>query len=187
VPLDGSGRVLEVGCGWGSFLLYSAHKYPRVTFVGFSNSATQQAFIHSEAQRRGLGNLAVLRLDINDFCVSGLPAGQYLPVVVEGGKAAAGKKAVGPELAQVAFDRVFSCECLEHSKDYAKAFKAIAKVLKDGGKAFTQILCHREYTYFMNNDDWMGRNFFTGGTIPSTKLFMFFSDHLVVSDSWYLR
>jgi hypothetical protein len=32
-------------------------------------------------------------------------------------------------------------------------------------RVFVQILCHREYTYFMNNDDWMGRNFFTGGTM----------------------
>ena len=24
VPADGSGRVLEIGCGWGSFLLYAA-------------------------------------------------------------------------------------------------------------------------------------------------------------------
>ena len=39
----------------------------------------------------------------------------------------------------------------------------------------------------MNNDDWMGRNFFTGGTIPSTKLFMFFTKHLVVDDTWYIR
>ena len=57
----------------------------------------------------------------------------------------------------------------------------------DDGKVFLQILCHREYTYFMNQNDWMGRNFFTGGTIPSTKLFQFFNDHLIIKDTWYLR
>ena len=60
-------------------------------------------------------------------------------------------------------------------------------VLNDDGKAFLHILCHREFTYFMNQNDWMGRNFFTGGTIPSTKLFQFFNDHLKIKDTWYLH
>eukprot|EP00614_Pseudopedinella_elastica_P000282 CAMPEP_0172602146 /NCGR_PEP_ID=MMETSP1068-20121228/22361_1 /TAXON_ID=35684 /ORGANISM="Pseudopedinella elastica, Strain CCMP716" /LENGTH=363 /DNA_ID=CAMNT_0013403425 /DNA_START=15 /DNA_END=1106 /DNA_ORIENTATION=- len=162
--VQAGGKVLEIGCGWGSFLLYAASKNPRLEFVGFSNSATQRAYITSEAQRRGLTNVTALRVDINDFCESGLPGAE----------------------AKLKFDRIFSCECLEHSKDYARCFEAMANVLRDEGKCFVQILCHREYTYFMNNDDWMGRNFFTGGTIPSTKLFLFFTEHLVVDESWYL-
>ena len=39
----------------------------------------------------------------------------------------------------------------------------------------------------MNQGDWMGRNFFTGGTIPSTKLFHFFNDHLRILDTWYIK
>ena len=60
-------------------------------------------------------------------------------------------------------------------------------VLDEEGQAFLQILCHREFTYFMNQNDWMGRNFFTGGTIPSTKLFQFFNDHSKIKDTWYLH
>jgi cyclopropane-fatty-acyl-phospholipid synthase len=189
VPTDGSGAVLEIGCGWGSFLLYSAAKNPTVRFVGFSNSATQRAYISDEAERRGLGNVTVLRLDINDFCDAGsLPAissdavgvgtdgavPSFQPAAVAKAKyswskdiaeAAVAAAMVIPDLSQLKFDRIFSCECLEHSRDYRKAFEAMSKVLKDDGKVFLQILCHREYTYFMNNDDWMGRNFFTGGTM----------------------
>lgn len=143
VATDGTGAVLEVGCGWGSFLLYAAAKHPSVKFVGFSNSATQQAHIAGEAERKGLSNVTALRLDINDFCDAGcLPNTQTAPGHCH---------TTDQDLSQLKFDRIFSCECLEHSKDY--------------GSVFVQILCHREYTYFMNNDDWMGRNFFTGGTM----------------------
>ena len=76
---------------------------------------------------------------------------------------------------------------MANSRNYYTCFKAMSDVLKDDGKVFLQILCHREYTYFMNNNDWMGRNFFTGGTIPSTKLFHFFNEHLKVEDEWYIR
>ena len=61
-------KVLEIGCGWGSFLLYASAKFPSLDFVGFSNSATQIRYIRDEATRKGLGNLKVLKLDINDFC-----------------------------------------------------------------------------------------------------------------------
>ena len=147
----------------------------------------------SEAAKRGLGNVTSLRLDINDFCEHGLPSGAGVEVVATAGGGGEGvggfggrAEALPLDYSALTFDRIFSCECLEHSKNYAKIFEALAKVLKDGGKVFVQILCHREYTYFMNGDDWMGRNFFTGGTIPSTKLFMFFTEHLVVEDAWYL-
>ena len=61
-------KVLEIGCGWGSFLLYASAKYPSLDFVGFSNSATQIRYIQDESTRKGLDNLKVLKLDINDFC-----------------------------------------------------------------------------------------------------------------------
>ena len=155
--------VLEVGCGWGAFILHAAETYPGVNFHGFSNSRTQIEYILSTASARGLKNVRVAVLDVNDFCDSGLPRSW-------------------PKL----HDRVFSCECLEHSQDYGSVFRAVAQALKPEGLVFVHVLCHREYTYFMNGDDWMGANFFTGGTIPSTKLFMFFNSDLVVDDCWYL-
>ena len=160
VPADGSGRVLEIGCGWGSFLLYAATKHPRVAFVGFSNSATQIAHIGAEAKARGLANVTALRLDINDFCDAEIrPAAvfgtsscsnnphtkggkddgrggksadrrQPSPPAVEGGRSGASN----PNYSSLKFDRIFSCECLEHSKDYGKAFQAMSEVLKDDGK-----------------------------------------------------
>jgi len=164
VPKGGS--VLEVGCGWGFFLLYVAKKYPNINFVGFSNSSTQIEHINSKELKNARG----VKLDINDFCCDMTKRNNAL---------LHGENKL--------FDRIISIECLEHSRNYYLAFKAMSEVLKeDTGRVFIQILCHREYTYFMNEDDWMGRNFFTGGTIPSTKLFMFFNDHLAIDDTWYV-
>ncbi len=51
--------MLELGCGWGSFSLFAAARYPASTFTAVSNSATQKAFIDSEAKKRGITNLTV--------------------------------------------------------------------------------------------------------------------------------
>ena len=45
-----STQVLELGCGWGSWSLYMAEKFPGSTITAISNSRTQRAFITTEAQ-----------------------------------------------------------------------------------------------------------------------------------------
>ena len=95
-------KVLEVGNGWGSFILYASSKFPSIDFVGFSNSATQIKFIREEAKNRGLSNVRVLKLDINDFCTPE-------------------KRNQVPEFSTNAkFDRIISIECLEHRLVFIK-------------------------------------------------------------------
>ena len=91
---DKKKRVLEIGCGWGSFLLYAATKFPSLEFVGFSNSATQILHIQNEAKQKRLHNVKVMKLDINDFCD---------PT----------RRSELPEI-DVKFNRIISIECLEH-------------------------------------------------------------------------
>eukprot|EP00439_Symbiodinium_sp_Y106_P069540 s19_g11.t6 len=139
-------RVLDIGCGWGSFSLYAAERFPKTTFVCFSNSSTQIAHISSEASRRGLANLTALKMDINSLSAAALEERGGLPL----------------------YDRIFACESLEHSRNYQALFARIAKVLAPDGRFFVQILGHREYSYLMNAKSWMGRRFFTGGTLRPT-------------------
>ena len=95
-------KVLEVGNGWGSFILYTSAKFPSIDFVGFSNSATQIKFIREEAKSRGLSNVRVLKLDINDFCDPE-------------------KRCKVEEFSSGAkFNRIISIECLEHRYVFIK-------------------------------------------------------------------
>lgn len=59
--------VMDLGCGWASFSLFAAPKYPNSKFTAVSNSATQKAYIDEQAKKRGITNLTVITSDINDF------------------------------------------------------------------------------------------------------------------------
>jgi len=146
--------ILELGCGWGSLTLWMAEKYPASRITAVSNSAPQRKYIESQAVAKGLANVSVITADMNDFVA---PAN--------------------------AFDRVVSVEMFEHMRNYDKLTERIAGWLRDDGKLFVHIFCHRAYTYPFETDgaaDWMGRHFFTGGIMSATDLFRQFDRHLKV-------
>lgn len=150
-------RVLDLGCGWGSFALWAAEHYPNAEILAVSNSSSQRTHILSVAAERGLGNLEVETSDINDF---------------QPGRA---------------FDRIVSIEMMEHVRNHRLLFHRLASWLAPGGSAFAHIFCHRSRAYTYENDDpsdWMARTFFTGGMMPSETLFHHYQDDLVLRDQW---
>ena len=60
-------EILDLGCGWGSFSLYVAEKYPETKITSVSNSSDQIAYIKNEAQKRGLSNIKAYRMDVNNL------------------------------------------------------------------------------------------------------------------------
>ncbi|MEO6005584.1 MAG: cyclopropane-fatty-acyl-phospholipid synthase family protein [Opitutus sp.] len=151
-------HILELGCGWGSFSLYLAERFPHAHITGVSNSATQKEFIDAEAERRGLRNLRIVTCDINVF-----------------------------ELAPRQFDRVVSIEMFEHLKNYQKLLRQVARWLKPTGKLFVHIFTHRQLSYHFvaeGPSDWMSRYFFTGGQMPAHDLLPKFDEDLQLVTDW---
>jgi cyclopropane-fatty-acyl-phospholipid synthase len=136
-------RVLDLGCGWGSFTLWAGERYPKSSFLAVSNSESQGAFLKARAKNRGLTNVKHLRVDVNSWQPEG------------------------------SFDRIVTVEMLEHVRDHRLLFARLRQCLAPGGKLFVHVFCHSKLAYPFENhgpSDWMSRNFFTGGIMPSSDL-----------------
>jgi cyclopropane-fatty-acyl-phospholipid synthase len=154
--VDGQ-QILELGCGWGSLSLWMAQHYPASRIVAVSNSASQRAYIESQAQMRGLGNVQVITCDMNLFEAPG------------------------------EFDRVVSVEMFEHMSNWRGLLQKMRSWLKPDGRAFIHVFTHRTTPYrFDVNDktDWIAQHFFSGGIMPSHRLMFQFADLFEVERDW---
>ncbi len=154
--LDGQ-SILELGCGWGSLSLWMAEHYPASTILAVSNSAPQRVFIESQAALRGLNNLQVCTVDMNNFA----------PVR--------------------RFDRIVSVEMFEHMSNWAALLARVHGWLLPEGRLFVHVFTHRSTPYrFDHTDpgDWIGKYFFTGGLMPSHGLIAAASPGFTTEASW---
>ena len=150
--------VLDLGCGWGSFTLHAAQRFPQSRFVAVSNSNSQRVFITEQAARIGLENVSVITADINELKLS------------------------------ETFDRIVSIEMFEHMRKYQALGQLVSSMLKDDGQLFVHVFCHSKHAYLFEDktdDDWMARYFFTGGTMPSADLLPRCFDTLSCTEQWW--
>ena len=149
--------ILELGCGWGSLTCFMAQKFPNSKITAVSNSKDQRNFIQQKNDKLKLQNIKVFTADMNDFSTD------------------------------EKFDRVISIEMFEHMRNYDELLKRIDGWLKQNGKLFVHIFSHKEVAYPFEDKgdgDWMAREFFSGGQMPSHRLLMSFPDRMKIEKDW---
>lgn len=106
VQLTAADRVLDVGCGWGSFVLWAAATYG-CHVTGVTLSPRQAEYVRQEAETRGLGDrVAIHVMHANEMTFP-----------------------------DHSFDKIVTIGAIEHIEDLTGLWRDCRRILRDGPDA----------------------------------------------------
>lgn len=150
-------KVLDVGCGWGSFCKYAAEKYG-VVVVGITISKEQAELAKENC--KGL-NVGIKLQDYRELNAEALPGSGNL------------------------FDRVVSVGMFEHVgyKNYRIFMKTIHRSLKDDGLFLLHTIGANKS--MITTDPWTHKYIFPNSMLPSIKQIGASIEQLFVMEDWH--
>ena len=150
-------KVLDVGCGWGSFCKYAAENYD-VEMAGI-NVSKEQADLGMELCK-GL-KVKIILQDYRDLDAEAL---------------------LGPGNM---FDRIVSIGMIEHVgyKNYRIFMKTLHRLLKKGGQFLLQTIGGNKSV--VNVEPWTNKYIFPNGMLPSIKQIGISIEGLFVMEDWH--
>ena len=150
-------RVLDIGCGWGSFCKYAAEKYG-VEVVGVTVSKEQVDFVTSCC--KGL-DVTVRLMDYRDLNIEKQPVKELL------------------------FDRIVSVGMFEHVgyKNYTTFMNTVNNLLKDYGLFLLHTIGSN--TSVITSDPWSNKYIFPNSHVSSIKQIGGAIEGLFVMEDWH--
>lgn len=157
IGLKSGDRILDIGCGWGSFAQFAAEKYG-ARVVGITVSVEQAALARERCK--------------------GLP----VEIRVEDYRAVNPSNQLG---AGEPFDHIVSLGMFEHVgvKNYRTYFEVARHCLADGGIFLLHTIGKNRSS--TATDPWIDKYIFPGGMVPSIRQIGEASEGLFVMEDWH--